>query len=106
MLSKERPQTAPGPQGLNVIDVAATQSKEARAHIQTPKFASGPVLLPNSAAWLSALEAELLAFPAGRNYDQVDWIVQALAYEQVVKCGVSYIYLDRPKRDWRRQWPY
>jgi predicted phage terminase large subunit-like protein len=93
-------------EGLNVIDVAATQSKEARAHIQTPKFESGRVWLPKSAVWLSALEAELLAFPAGRHDDQVDSIVQALAYEQVEKGGVSYIYLDRPKRDWRRPWPY
>lgn len=87
-------------EGLDVIEVAATQSKEARAHIQTPKFESGRVLFPKSAAWLSALESELIAFPVGRHDDQVDSIVQALAYEHVEKGSVSYIYLDRPQRDW------
>lgn len=93
-------------EGLDVIEVPATQSKEARAAIQTPKFESGRVWLPDSAPWLSELEAELLAFPAGRHDDQVDSIVQALAYEQVEKGGVDYIYLDRPKLDWRNPWSY
>ena len=83
-------------EGLDVFDVKAIQSKDARAHTQTPKFASGWVWLPKSADWLSELEAELLAFPAGRHDDQVDSIVQALTYEQVEKRGVDYIYLDPP----------
>ena len=66
-------------EGFDVIDVPATQSKEARAHIQTPKFESGRVWLPETAPWRSEFEAELLAFPAGRHDDQVDSIVQALA---------------------------
>lgn len=36
-------------EGWDVIGVSPTQSKEARAHIQTPKFESGRVLFPVSA---------------------------------------------------------
>lgn len=93
-------------EGLDVIDISATQSKEARANIQTPKFESGRVLLPETAPWLSELEAELLAFPAGRHDDQVDSIVQALAYERVEKGGVDIIYLDPPRTYWRDPWSY
>jgi len=42
--------------------------------------------------WLSELEAEILAFPAGRYDDQVDSIVQALTYEYLpVDGGVEWI---------------
>jgi predicted phage terminase large subunit-like protein len=68
-------------EGLNAVEVQPTQSKEIRAHIQTPKFQSNRVLFPRSAPWLSELEAEILAFPSRRNDDQVDSITQALAHE-------------------------
>ena len=42
---------------LDAIDISATQSKETRAHIQTPKFASGRVLFPKSAPWLADCRA-------------------------------------------------
>lgn len=82
-------------EGLDAIDIPATQSKEARANIQTPKFESGRVWLPESAQWLSELQAELLAFPVGRHDDQVDSIIQALAYERVEKGSVTRIQLGR-----------
>lgn len=91
---------------LDAIDISATQSKETRAHIQTPKFASGRVLFPKSAPWLADLEAELLAFPAGRYDDQVDPIVQALAYDQVERGGVSYIQVYSQRRDRGSPWLY
>jgi predicted phage terminase large subunit-like protein len=93
-------------QGFDVIDISATQAKEARANIQTPKFESGRVWLPEKAPWLSELETELLAFPAGRHDDQVDSIVQALAYDGVEKGTVTYININRPNRDWRDPWSY
>jgi len=43
-------------EGLNAVEVQPTQSKEIRAHIQTPKFQSSRVLFPRSAPWLSELE--------------------------------------------------
>ena len=78
-------------EGLNAVEVKAIQSKQTRAHIQTPKFESHRVLFPQSAPWLPDLEAEILAFPAGRHDDQVDSITQALAYD--VPIGPSVIYI-------------
>lgn len=78
-------------EGLDAVGINPTQSKETRAHFQTPKFQSGRVLFPSSAPWLSDLETELLAFPAGRHDDQVDSIVQALGYEKVGVPSVVYI---------------
>lgn len=93
-------------EGLDVIEVSATLTKEARAYIQTPKFESGRVWFPQTARWLSDLEAELLAFPVGRHDDQVDSIVQALAHEQRGKGGVFYIKLNGRSRNWRDPWSY
>ena len=78
-------------ESLNTVEIKPSQSKEVRAHIQTPKFQSHRVLFPRSASWLSALEAEILAFPAGRHDDQVDSITQALAYEYLSGEDVIYI---------------
>ena len=49
--------------------------------IQSAKFESGQVLLPEAASWLDALETELFSFPGGRYDDQIDSISQALSYE-------------------------
>ena len=70
-------------EGLDAVGVNPTQPKETIAHYQTSKFESRRVLFPSSAPWLSDLEAEILAFPAGRHDDQVDSIIQALAYKYV-----------------------
>lgn len=78
-------------ESLDTVEIKPTQSKEVRAHIQTPKFQSSRVLFPKSAPWLSALEAEVLAFPGGRHDDQVDSIIQALGYEYVVRPSVVWI---------------
>jgi predicted phage terminase large subunit-like protein len=78
-------------EGLDAVAVQATQSKETRAHIQTPKFEARRVLFPQSAPWPSELEAELLAFPEGRHDDQVDPITQALAHEIFVGPGAVWI---------------
>lgn len=66
-------------EGVSAIGVRPENSKLARASVQTAKFEAGQVLLPRRAPWLSDLQAELLAFPAGRHDDQVDSIVQMLA---------------------------
>lgn len=39
------------------------------------------MLFPRDAPFLAELEAELLAFPQGRHDDQVDSVMQALAYD-------------------------
>jgi predicted phage terminase large subunit-like protein len=67
--------------GLPAIAVMPKSDKRARMSIQSAKFESGQVFLPEAASWLDALETELFSFPGGRYDDQIDSISQALAYE-------------------------
>jgi predicted phage terminase large subunit-like protein len=46
----------------------------------TVQLQSGDFLLPASAAWLPAFRHELLAFPEGRNDDQVDALTQFIEF--------------------------
>ena len=83
-------------EGLNTTGITPDKSKEARATIETAKFQSSRVLFPRSAPWLDQLLTELLAFPGGRHDDQVDSIVQALAYRDVPENGgVEYLFPHR-----------
>lgn len=83
-------------EGLNTIGITPDKSKEARATIETAKFQSSRVLFPRSAPWLDQLLSEILAFPGGRHDDQVDSIVQALAYKDVPENGgVEYLFPRR-----------
>jgi predicted phage terminase large subunit-like protein len=66
--------------GLPAVAVVPKSDKRTRMSIQSAKFESGQVFLPNAASWLDALETELLSFPSGRYDDQIDSISQALAY--------------------------
>lgn len=56
--------------------------KITRALRQMAYFEHGLVLFKQDASWLSVLEKELLAFPNGKNDDQVDSITQALLYAE------------------------
>jgi len=69
----------PGP--APVIGIATKQqSKEFRFDGVTPMFAAGEVFLPETGtAWIADVEAEIFAFPAGKNDDYVDTISQYLA---------------------------
>jgi predicted phage terminase large subunit-like protein len=67
--------------GLPALAVLPKSDKRARMSIQSGKFESGQVFLPDAASWLEALETELFSFPGGRYDDQIDSISQALAYE-------------------------
>jgi predicted phage terminase large subunit-like protein len=69
----------PGP--APVISIATDQkSKEFRFDGVTPMFAAGEVLFPEAGVdWIADVEAELFAFPAGKNDDYVDSISQYLA---------------------------
>ena len=64
---------------INPIPV--DRDKQGRVYVQQGKFAAGLVLFPRDAPFLAELEAELLVFPQGRHDDQVDSIMQALAYD-------------------------
>lgn len=54
------------------------QSKEFRFDAVTPMFASGSVLMPETAAWLADYEKELLGFPFAQYDDMVDSTSQYL----------------------------
>jgi predicted phage terminase large subunit-like protein len=68
-------------QGLPVIAVKPELDKRTRMSIQSVKFESGQIFLPNEAPWLADLERELFSFPGGRYDDQIDGVSHALAYE-------------------------
>jgi predicted phage terminase large subunit-like protein len=68
-------------QGLPVIAVKPELDKRTRMAIQSVKFESGQIFLPNEEPWLADFESELFSFPRGRYDDQIDSVSQALAYE-------------------------
>lgn len=67
-------------QGIWPISFKPTGDKIMRAAGQTAKIEAGAINLPRSAPWLADLKVELLSFPRGKHDDQVDSIVQALAW--------------------------
>lgn len=63
---------------IQVIAIRPQGSKVDRMSAQSPVIESGSLLLPRAAPWLDAYVEELVAFPNGRNDDQVDSTSQAL----------------------------
>ena len=61
--------------------VPVERDKVTRLYVQQAKFESGQVLFPRKAAFLPALETELLTFPQSKTDDQVDSISQALNHQ-------------------------
>jgi predicted phage terminase large subunit-like protein len=68
--------------GLPAVGVIPEGDKLTRVSVQLEKFTNGQMFLPREAPWLVPCENELFAFPNGRHDDQVDAIVQALAYKR------------------------
>ena len=68
--------------GFKAIGVIPEGDKPTRVSVQLEKFANRQVFFPREAPWLVDLENELFAFPNGRYDDQVDALVQALAYKR------------------------
>jgi predicted phage terminase large subunit-like protein len=66
--------------GSQAVEVEPKGSKLMRVSLQLEKFVNGQVFFPKQASWLADLETELYAFPNGRYDDQIDALVQALAY--------------------------
>lgn len=69
-------------QGIHVWHAPPVDDKITRALRHMAYFERGLVLFRQDASWLSTLEKELLAFPNGKNDDQVDSITQALMYAE------------------------
>lgn len=67
------------PCALIPIEVG-NSTKEFRFDQISPMFEAGQVYLPERASWLADFEKELLAFPNGKNDDQVDATSQYLAW--------------------------
>ena len=86
--------------GQDAIAITPRGNKADRLRIQSAKFEAGRVLLPERAAWLSELVAELLAFPSGRHDDQVDSVSQALADEVMTEPVQMAIYSFR--KGWKQ----
>jgi hypothetical protein len=83
--------------GVRHITHFAKYSKEARAYLVVPVFEQKRVFFLNilgKNAWLKSVIDELLAFPKGKNDDQVDSLVQAIrwAEPQVNPPGRNTIY--------------
>jgi predicted phage terminase large subunit-like protein len=70
--------------GLPVVSVVREGDKPTRVSFQLDKFANGKVFFPRTAPWLPAFENEVFAFPNGRHDDQVDALIQALAYKRPI----------------------
>ncbi|MBZ0148035.1 MAG: phage terminase large subunit [Pseudorhodoplanes sp.] len=66
---------------FSVQPIPIDHDKVGRLYLQQAKFEAGLVLFPKVAPYLAELEAELLAFPQGKNDDQVDSLSQALGYK-------------------------
>jgi predicted phage terminase large subunit-like protein len=68
--------------GLSAVGVVPEGDKLTRVSMELEKFANGQVFFPREAPWLADFETELLAFPNGSYDDQVDALIQGLAYKR------------------------
>lgn len=82
-----------------IIPIEPDGSKLARAHAVTSYWEAGNVWLPHPdiAPWVKDLIAELTAFPAAANDDQVDALTQALRrlYPLFNKLNISQSAIDK-----------
>ncbi len=93
-----------------VVSPTPRLGKLDRVDGKSVELASGEYLLPADAPWLDALRHELVAFPDGRNDDQVDALVQFLEFVSgrprwsATSRGPDgrIVYRPRPKRSPRR----
>jgi predicted phage terminase large subunit-like protein len=68
--------------GRSVVGIVPEGDKLERLSLQLEKFYNGQVFFPTEAPWLPELETEVLAAPNGPHDDQVDALIQALAYQR------------------------
>jgi predicted phage terminase large subunit-like protein len=85
-----------------IIPIEPDGSKLARAHAVTSYWEAGNVWLPHPdvAPWVKDLVAELTAFPASANDDQVDALTQGLRYLYPLfnKLNISATAIDLARR--------
>jgi predicted phage terminase large subunit-like protein len=68
--------------GLPAVGVVPEGDKLTRVSMELERFANGQVFFPKEAPWLAAFENEVFGFPNGRYDDQVDALIQGLAYKR------------------------
>jgi predicted phage terminase large subunit-like protein len=67
---------------INVLTVTPDKDKQSRVISQSDLFEGGSISLPTRAEWRDTFVGELLAFPGGQHDDQVDALVQGLAWQR------------------------
>ncbi len=77
MLRAEQPRGMPLP-----IAIKAVNNKVERAVIAAARIEAGALTLPETAPWLEDLVQEMMAFPSGKNDDQVDALGHLMAHTQ------------------------
>jgi len=65
-------------EGIHVVAVQRSKDKISRGYDAAPFIASGNVVLPQDAPWLSDFLSEVAAFPAGAHDDQLDPMFDAI----------------------------
>jgi predicted phage terminase large subunit-like protein len=63
--------------------------KTTRMYLQTAKIEAGRVFLPAAAPWLDDFRREILQFPDGRDWDQIDSVSQYLKWESPVPIDLN-----------------
>ncbi|HXM36757.1 MAG TPA: phage terminase large subunit [Pyrinomonadaceae bacterium] len=67
---------------INVVPVTPDKEKRSRVIAQSDLFEGGSIFIQERAEWREIFIRELLDFPGGRHDDQVDALVQGLAYQR------------------------
>jgi len=67
---------------INLITVRPDRDKVSRVISQSDLFEGRSVWFPETATWIDEVTTELLSFPGGRHDDQVDALVQGLAWQR------------------------
>ena len=67
---------------VNVVTVTPDKEKRSRVIAQSDLFEGGSIFIQEHAEWREIFIRELLDFPGGRHDDQVDALVQGLAYQR------------------------
>jgi predicted phage terminase large subunit-like protein len=67
---------------VNVVTVTVDKEKRSRVIAQSDLFEGGSIFIKENAEWREIFIRELLDFPGGRHDDQVDALVQGLAYQR------------------------
>jgi len=70
-------------EGIVILPVQRNRDKVVRASDAAPFMASGNVLLPETAPWLSDLLGEIEQFPSGAHDDQLDPMFDAIQLVQM-----------------------